>query len=191
MGVEGGDVELPDVSKLPGAHVVTAIGLRSGTIALRYGCVRAPSDRFVPGVESVLFERATALALRAAHETPSELGRTRGSSDETGGLYTEELEGRARDRKIAVAHALTFVGDDRDALLCTVVCSEDERDATCSRAVATLRVVGAHAPPPKPGIVSRAAFFAADHPTVALGGGALVVGLVVAWILRARPRGKP
>lgn len=181
-------VEAPDVSKLPGARVVSTDGLEHGGQKTRIGCVRAPSDRFVPGIEGVLFERATALALKAAGEAPSGLARTRGTSDAEGGLYTEGHEGAAGDRRIVVGHLLSFVGDERDALLCTAVCSEPASDKTCAASVGTLRLVGPHPPPPTPGLVARGAFFAADHPTLSLSLAAVVTGMVVARLLSNRPK---
>jgi hypothetical protein len=182
----------PDVSKLPGARFVAGLAIFDEGIDLSGGCVRAPSDRFVPGIESVLFERATSLALRASALTPTELATTKSSSDPSG-LYTRTLEGRTAEKSIGIAHVLTFAGSDRDALLCTLVCSSptDRGNSDCTETLASLRIVGAHAPPPDPSLLARTLFLAADHPKPALASLAVVTALIIVWVLARRPRPRP
>ena len=182
----------PDVSKLPGARLVASFAVDGGGLEVSGGCVRAPSGRFVPGIEGVLFERATALVLRTSKLDPTELAVSKSSADEAG-LFTQRLEGHTTERTLGIAHLLTFVGADRDALLCTVVCSSpsERGSGECAPVLETLRIVGSHAPPPDPGLLARTLFLAADHPRPALATLGVVAALIIAWVLARRPRPRP
>jgi hypothetical protein len=182
-----------DVSTVPGAVVVARRGFAlDGGAALRVACVRAPSSGWAPGVEELVLARAGVLA-RAAVPGLERWDERPATCDAKG--CEQRLDGRVVRAGEGVTaakarHVLGFVGDRRDAVLCTVACAEPEGGARCEAAVAGARPVGFVAAP-SPSLVVRAVLLAAEHPR---GAGALVgaVGLaVVAWILARRPRPRP
>jgi len=167
-----------DVSKLPGAVLVSRRAFEKGTDAVHAGCARAPSDRWVDGIQGVLFERATALALRAASVTPSALAPV--ESESTDRVFRQRLEGRIDDRPLSVEHALFFVGARRDVELCTVVAVGAPRPR--------LEVSGKLEAPPAPGLLLRTLVGSAEHPVVAGTALAVLGALIVALVLWRRPR---
>jgi hypothetical protein len=186
-GLPGTMVEIPsdeleplDVSKLPGARIVAQRGLRDASSEVHAGCARGPSDRWVDGIEGVLFERATALALRAARVRPDSLSI---AASTTAPVLGQTLEGRVGGRPLVVEHALAFVGPSRDLELCSVV--------SVGAARAELDVAGELQAPPEPRLWMRAVVGAAEHPL----GAAAIVGsvcvLAVAVLLWRRPRPRP
>lgn len=178
-----------DVSKLPGARVVGRLHGADEGATIDAGCVRAPSDRFVPGIESVLFERATALALRTSSAMDARLVVTDEREIEPG-LVLSQRSGPSGERTVTLRHLLTFVGKDRDALLCSVSCVESEGQKACAAAVGSFAIEGPHMGPPEPGWLARSLFWSVDHAEIAAGVGAMAVLLGVIWILWRRPRGR-
>ncbi|HTJ80981.1 MAG TPA: hypothetical protein VL400_04635 [Polyangiaceae bacterium] len=170
-----------DVSKLPGASVVARRGFSRASDAVDVGCARAPSDRWVDGIEGVLFERATALALRSAHVKPDALASAGGSAEAH--VLRQRLEGTVGARALVVEHALFFVGDRRDVELCSVVSVGSTRPA--------LDVRGDLRAAPEPGLFMRAVVGTAEHPVAAGVGVAILGALAVAVLLWKRPYPRP
>jgi len=190
--------QAPDVSRLPGASIVAAVAFGDrATLRVRAGCARGPSGRFAKGIEDVLLDRATWFALASETLTPSEMAivEVRGTIDD--GLIEEQRDGKVAavaaspdgsDRAVAMRHLLTFAGKDRDILLCSVMCVGPDKAGQCHDVTRSLRLVGTHAPPPPPSLLTHAVFFAADHPVLSLGLVVLAFVLVSGVILWRRPR---
>lgn len=165
-----------DVSKLPSADVVARTAFQGdGTRALA-GCVRAPSSRYVHGLEQTLFEKASWLMLSTAEVQVKELTLVRSGGGPA--APSVALEGRDQRGALRVEHTLSFVGPERDALLCSLVCSGDR----CGSAHLVLE--GEPPLPPPPGLVARLVTSALESPRSAgaLGAGlALALMVVVLW----------
>jgi len=191
----------PDVSRLPGASMVGVASGEQGATRVVLGCMRAPSGRWVPGLQSVVFERATPMILGAA-SIDATLGRGP-SLAAAGASFSEMHRGKDGERDVVVAHALAFVGADADAVACSLACSEPSREprsepssepsgaARCDGIAGTLALTGELRPEPPPGLVASAILGASEHPAIAVAiGSALSVG-VVALLLLTRPRLRP
>lgn len=181
----------PDVSRLPGASL---IGLASGEhdgVRVVLGCIRAPSDKWVPGLSSVVFERATPIILGAAGLHPS---LARGPTPSMSGVaFTEAHRGPDGDRDVRVAHALAFVGPDADAVACSLACSEpgSRGGAGCDAVAASFAISGDLHPEPPPGLLARSILGAADHPVLAVVIVSVLALVVVAILLVTRPKLRP
>lgn len=179
--------DAPDVSALPGARVVAQASYGDASTIALAGCVRGPSDRFVAGLEGVLFDKATWLVLRAVDAQPIELAVTATGGSIADGYILEDRVGKVRDGALTIRSALTFVGGDRDVLLCAAACVT-RADAPCAASTTTLHADGEHGPPPDPALWMRAVFYAAEHP-LEVGAAFAVLFIAVAVVLvRRRPR---
>jgi hypothetical protein len=178
--------ELPaiDVSRLPGAEVAAIGGWDGPAAILRAGCARGPSTRFAPGIEEVLFEKATWLALTRAGVRPAELGVTHAQDGERS--FVRVLEGREGEATVRLEHLILFAGEDSDVILCSTLC----RGGACAGA-GQLEIQGTTAPLPTPSLLVRGAVWAAGDPWVALGAVGFAAALVVALILWRRPYPRP
>jgi hypothetical protein len=178
----------PDVSRLPGARIEGFAVARSGDgLAVQLGCARAPSDRWVPGLEGVVMERATPLALAPLELRTTSLQRVAPPSV-AGATAIEAWSGDVAGGSVAFVHVLAFAAGDRDAVVCSAVCVEPATGARCHATLASLTLEGALGPPPPPGAFARAVIGAAEHPMVAAGGALLVAAGLVALLLWRRPR---
>ncbi|NUP10899.1 MAG: hypothetical protein HOW73_33050 [Polyangiaceae bacterium] len=176
-------LESVDVSRLPGARIVALARFDADGVVAFGGCARGPSGKFAPGLEGVLFDRATALALKTLEVAPSNLTVERDVAHERS---FERRATAASDKGAVVVHQLlTFDGPERDLVLCTVACAGRGCEAAEVRAEGTLPT------PPAPNIVLRAFFYTAEHPFPVLGGGAALCLLLVAVILWRRPYPRP
>jgi hypothetical protein len=172
----------PDVSKLAGAKVVAWIEREDAGSHTIAGCIRGPSDRFAPGIEDVLFERATWLAQSSLGVQPRELAATSQHATATG--FDQVKTGKVDRGAFIVAHVITFDGEARDLLLCSVAC-----EGVCDGV--TLSVEGEPPPVPPPNVLIRSFLWAAERPRFSLGALGALVLLVTAVILWRRPRPRP
>jgi hypothetical protein len=192
--VDEPDAQLPviDVSRLPGASIALRRGFAGGDgSSLRALCVTAPSERWAPGVEELVLERATGL-LRGA--LGGELTRLDlGAIDRSGLRFEQRLEGELTRAGATFGvrgkHLLGFAGEAKTAALCSVVCVEPGAAAKgCTARVDEFRAEGVWTSAPPPSLLVRGILFAADQPMVALGAlGALALG-IVALVLWRRPK---
>lgn len=180
-----------DLGGLPGARI-TAQGAWTGAgdVQLRGACIRAPSDRWAPGVEDLVLARATDLARgQLGLEVEAWFG---GPIERDGPRFTQRLEGSGRRAGAPFAalgkHVLGFVGDRRDATACSVVCVEPAGGRRCRELVDSVEAVGSFvdAPPPSPWV--RLVLASAEHPTAALVAAAALSLAVVGALLATRPR---
>jgi hypothetical protein len=172
----------PDVSKLAGAEVVAWLELEADGSHTVAGCIRGPSDRFAPGIEEVLFERATWLAQSSLGVHPREVAMSSQHATATG--FDQTKTGKTDRGIFIVAHAITFDGDASDLLLCSVAC-----EGECNGVALT--VEGAPPPVPAPNVFVRSFLWGAERPRVSLGVLGALVLLVAAVILWRRPRPRP
>ena len=172
----------PDVSKLAGAKVVAWLELDEPSSHTVAGCIRGPSDRFAPGIEDVLFERATWLAQSSLTARPRELSTTSQHATATG--FDQTKVGKVDRGTFIVSHVITFDGEASDLLLCSLAC-----EGTCDDV--TLAIEGTPPAVPPPNVFVRGFLWAAERPRVSLGVLGALVLLVVAVILWRRPRPRP
>ena len=176
-----------DVSMVPGARVVDRFGVRRlGGITLRAACVQAPTDVWAPGIESLVFDRATALA-RGASSLP--LVWAPGTIERRGGLFEQRLAGTSpRSSSGAMRHLLAFAGPRQDGILCSFVCASEDRSEACAAIVDAARLTGTLADPPGPSALARLLLLAADRPRAALACFVAIAAAVVVLVLARRPR---
>jgi hypothetical protein len=174
-----------------GAELTARAGwVADASLTIRAACVRAPSDRWAPGVEDVVLARASDVARQASGAT---LDRWAGGTIERAGhAMWQALDGQGRSGEVDVLasgrHWLGFVGEDRDVALCSVVCTEPPPAARCAQVVASTTLQGQLLEPPSPSWWVQAILLAAEHPTGAAASVALVGATVVAVVLARRPR---
>lgn len=183
-----------DVSRLPGAAIVLRRGLHSaleGGAELRALCVTAPSDRWAPGVEELVLERASGLARGALG---GELTRfDLGALDHSGPRFTQRFEGSVlrggAPWSVRGQHLLGFSGEARTAVLCSVVCVEPGAAAKrCDARMDSLRAEGAWTSAPPPSLSVRAILFTAERPALGVGMAGALALAIVALVLWRRPR---
>ncbi len=124
-----------DLSNLPGAWIAARRGYRSDAQVLRVLCAAAPARGWATGVEEMVLARATQLARGALGGEVTRF--TTGECTAVGSRFEQSFAGGVRHGEVALAvhgrHWLGFAGDDpRDAVLCTLVCTE--RDAATTGA---------------------------------------------------------
>lgn len=195
--VEVATEKLPrfDVSGLPGARLSLRRGYQEPAGSnVHVACVEAPSDRWAPGMEDVVF----AVANGVAHRTMSE--RLVLERWEAGAIvskdqhFEQKVSGQTKPDvtlvKLVGKHVLGFEGAQHEVVLCSVLCDEPRDHEGCAEIVARAHLDGLVAEP-HPSLLVQAVFFAAERP-VAAGGMVGVVGLLVVGLLLARrPRPEP
>lgn len=184
-----------EVGGLPGARVALRRGfLDAASANVFVACVEAPSDRWAPGMEEVVFGIANGVAHRAMSQRltiDSWDADAIVSKDEH---FEQQLSGKARLENASVdvrgRHVLGFEGAKKEVVLCSVLCDEARDRDACSSVMAGMKMEGL-VPAPPPSLLVQAVFFAAEKPmdAAAVVGalGAIVVGIVLA----KRPRPKP
>ena len=172
----------PDVSNLAGAKVVAWLELEGAASHTIAGCIRGPSNRFAPGIEDVLFERATWLAMSSLGVQPRELAMT--SQHATGTGFDQSKTGKVDRGAFLVTHSISFDGEASDLLLCSIAC-----EGACDGVA--LSIEGAPPPVPPSNVLIRSFLWAAERPRVSVGVLGALTLLIVAVILWRRPRPRP
>lgn len=182
---------LPDVPLPPGLGEVI---LRAGWvtpqgIGARAACVRAPSDRWAPGVEELVLARATDIARSSSGAALATW--VAGAPARQGMVWSQRLEGSGDRGGVPVVasgrHLLGFRGAEHEAVLCSVVCAAPSADA-CAEVADTAALDGALVGEPPPTWWLRALLLSAESPRAAGLAVLLVAVAVGAAILRRRPR---
>ncbi|MFO0760792.1 MAG: hypothetical protein U0359_30225 [Byssovorax sp.] len=199
LAVPDGAIEEPeaaqpviDVSRLPGAAIALRRGFQAKEgISMRALCVTAPSDRWAPGVEDLVLERATGLLRGALGGEVTRLDL--GAIDRSSPRFEQRFEGAVTRSGVPFAfqgrHLLGFTGERRTAVLCSVVCAEPgEKAVACTGLVAQQEAEGAWTSAPPPSLAIQAILFTAARPEVALGVAAALAFGVIALVLWRRPR---
>jgi hypothetical protein len=182
---------LPEVPLPPGLGEVAARGgwTSPAGALVRAACVRAPSDRWAPGIEELVLARASDIARGASGATLA--GWTAAAPSRQGLAWSQRLEGAGERGGAPVLatgrHLLAFRGPDHEALLCSVVCTEP-RAAACAAVAESAALDGALVGEPPPTWWLKALLLSAEHPRLAGGGALLVAVVVTAIVLRRRPR---
>jgi hypothetical protein len=179
-----------DVSNLEGARIAARLGYRSGPLALRVVCATAPANGWAPGVEEMVLARATQLAKETLG---GELTRfTASAPAAVGPGFEQRFEGVVRrgDETLAVRgrHWLGFAGEPRDAIVCTVACTEPEPARACEALIADAVPVGAWVEAPPPNLLARTLLLAAERPNEAAGGLVVALLAVASLVIARRPR---
>jgi hypothetical protein len=184
-----------EVSGLPGAHIALRRGFRDDAgIALHVACVEAPSDRWAPGIEDVVFNVANGVAHRAMGERLELEQWDVGHFVSQDQHFEQKLSGRAKREgspvKLLGKHLLGFEGARRDVVLCSVLCDEPQDHGECAGIVAQSNLTGL-VPAPPPSLLVRTVLFAAEKPWDAGALAGLLGVVLVAVVLAKRPRPKP
>ena len=195
--VEATSEKLPrfDVSGLPGARIALRRGFLDDTgSSVLVACVEAPSDKWAPGMEDVVFGVAGGVAHRATSER---LTLERWDVAEVVSQdkhFEQKLSGTAQRKgssvKLLGKHVLGFEGARHDVVLCSTLCDEPRDQDACATIVAQSNLDGLVAAPP-PSLVVQTVFFAAERPWDALGVTGVVGLLLVGFVLAKRPRPRP
>jgi hypothetical protein len=199
--VPEGELPALNVAGLPGVSVALRRGFSVSGVdsAVFVGCVRGPSDKWAPGVEELVLDRATAIARGSLG---ADLERLEARPIRSEKLVIEQrLSGegtRLTNKKIKtpaiveVRHLLAFAGEAREGVLCSVACVEPQSESSrCAEIVVTASLEGALMEPPPPSLLVRLILAAAERP---LHAGVLVAVLgvaLVALVLARRPRPRP
>lgn len=171
-----------DVSRLPGARVVALVRFEQGATTIVAGCAAGPSDRFAPGLEPVLFDRATALAWSTLAVAPRDAAIERERA--LARHYERRTVARSERGELVLEQLLAFAGPERELVLCSAACVGPR----CSEL--SLELSGELPEPPPPSALVRAIFFTAERPLPVLGalGGVLVALVALALWRRPYPR---
>ena len=186
-GVTGAPIRAPSVLPVPGAAVVLSAAWLRGPTRFEVACARAPTRIWVPGLEGVVLDAASATVRRVTEL--STLAVTPLGPE--GGLERQSFSGQSSDRSAVGRHLLGFLGEARDVVVCTAVCTTSlasRASAGCDAWLESLRVEAAFVNAPAPGWLVRRGFEAAEHPRVAAAGVAAIGLLLCALLLARRPR---
>jgi hypothetical protein len=181
----------PDVTRLPGARLVAFEVARDADVTVQIGCVRSTSDRWVPGLEGVVFERALSLSLAPLAIRPQRLAREEPPSVPGATAVERHVGAALGDRRLEVVQLIAFLGERRDAVACSVLTLDHRPGGTGSSIAGSIAMVGDLREPPPPGAFARALFWSAEHPAAAMAIAAVLGILIVGGLLATRPRRRP
>lgn len=148
-----------DVSALAGASTPVVLGWRTAAGSVQTLCVLAPSSRWMPGLEALVFGRATQIATQGlAQENkenqgkspefwePGPIGRETRGDPGSAIVLTQTIVGRTNGRVVAaIDHALAFTEGGSSAVLCSIACAGD------AVVPGARRTSGSASPPSAPG----------------------------------------
>lgn len=189
-----GDTVLPvvDAPPIPGAAVLLRRGVAiEGGVEVVAVCAGAPSDRWAPGVEELVLGRATAIAQGALR---GEIDRFDAAAiTAVGPRFEQPFAGSVHRGALALAfrgrHLLGFTSASREAVLCSVLCTEPPTASSrCAPVIESLTATGSWTSAPPPSLAVRAILGAAERPAAALGIAAALGFLIVAVVFARRPR---
>jgi hypothetical protein len=195
------DTVLPvvDAPPIPGAAVLLRRGVATegeGGVEVVAVCAGAPSDRWAPGVEELVLGRATAIAQGALR---GEIDRfDAGAIAASGPRFEQPFEGSVHRGAAPLAfrgrHLLGFTSASREAVLCSVLCTEppaassSSSSSRCAPVIESLAATGSWTSAPPPSLAVRAILGAAERPAAAMGIAAALGLLIVMVIFARRPR---
>jgi hypothetical protein len=176
-----------DLGGMTGTRVVLHRAFASGDAHTTIACVVAPTTFWVPGLEAMLLDAASAKARVGAGLATLSTRPVVGERP-----TVQEFVGSGPGVHASGRHVLGFVGDARDVLVCSALCLEPATAGTarpvCDEAVLGWSVETSFVEAPPPGLLMRLALSAADSPRAALASGLVAAALVVIALLRTRPR---
>jgi hypothetical protein len=181
-----------DVSGLPGARIAVRRGFLDDTGSNVFvACVEAPSDRWAPGMEDVVFGVAGGVAHRAMTERLTLERWDVGSIVSQDKHFEQKLSGSATREgsfvKLLGKHVLGFEGPQREVVLCSTICDEPRDHGGCSNIVDRSSLDGL-VTAPQPSLLVQTVFLAAERPWDAVGITSVVGLLLVGFVLAKRPR---
>ncbi|MEP7120488.1 MAG: hypothetical protein ABJE95_06255 [Byssovorax sp.] len=181
-----------DVPPIPGASIALRRGITAdGGIEIVAICARAPSDRWAPGVEELVLGRATGIARGAL---AGEIDRFDAAAIVASGpRFEQPFEGALHRGATQLAfrgrHLLGFTDQSREAVLCSVICTEPTASASrCAPVIGGLEATGSWTSAPPPSLAIRAVLGTAERPMIALAIASTLGLLMVIVIFARRPR---
>lgn len=185
----------PSLAALPGAHFGLDRTYAAEGLRLRVVCVVAPPSRWAPGLEEPVLELATYHATRALGVP---LGALRAGpivrdlgADGAPARFSQELASEPGEWTARGAHLLAFVGAPTKGLVCTLLCADRDRGASCGPLAREATVVAPFVDAPPPSLVIELLLAGARAPVEALGVLALCALLLALRSIARRPRGLP
>jgi hypothetical protein len=179
-----------ELGPLSGARVTLRAGYSGEFGLLRIACATAPSKGYAPGVEDLIFGRATQIE-RSVLADVVRLDAAPPRATANG--FEQRLEGEAmldavRSRVVA-RHLLAFTEGGSGAVVCSVACVERVANG-CASSIDQAKLEGALASPPPPSFVTTALFAGVENPVAASSAFAIAfVAIAWFWIAR-RPRSR-
>lgn len=183
LGATASEPSRVDVSMVPGARVVLAHAWRATDSAIEAVCVVAPTSHWLPGLEATVLAGAIA-RVRVAGSLDAMI---RGPIEGAGTPFRQVFTGSAHGVSARGVSVLGFVGEEREAVLCTAACVATVEGA-CSLDFEGASLVAELRAPPEPGPWLRAATAAAEHMRVTAAGAVLLTAAFAALLLARRPR---
>ncbi|MEO5729039.1 MAG: hypothetical protein ABI134_20890 [Byssovorax sp.] len=189
-----GDTALPvvDAPPIPGAVVLLRRGVAAeDDIEVVAVCAGAPSDRWAPGVEELVLARAGAIAQGALRGAVDRFDA--GAIAASGPRFEQPFEGAVQRGATPLVfrgrHLLGFTSASREAVLCSVLCTEPPTASSrCAPVIDSLAATGTWTSAPPPSLAIRAILGTAEHPTAALAIAAALGLVLVVGIFAKRPR---
>lgn len=182
-----------DVSNLPGAVVRVRVGFGDARTQVRAVCATAPSRGWAPGVEQIVTARASQIARAAigGEVTRFDASDTLAVGPRFEQRFEADVKRGGGDVRAMGKHVIGFSGEARDAIACSVVCTEAEGERACEALVEGATSEGAWVEAPPASLVVRGIFLAADRPMEAMSiAGALALA-TAALVIAKRPRPRP
>ena len=181
-----------DAPPIPGAAVLLRRGAAAeGDVEVVAVCAGAPSARWAPGVEELVLARAGAIAQGALR---GEIDRfDAGAVAASGPRFEQPFEGAVHRGATPLAfrgrHLLGFTSASREAVLCSVLCTEPPSPSSrCAPVIDSVAATGTWTSAPPPSLAIRAILGTAERPAAALGIAAALGLVIVAVIFARRPR---
>lgn len=171
-----------DVSKLPGAKLVGAVEFFGADAEGIGGCVRAGSERYLRGLEAVVFEKASYGLLKSLGIAPIE--QRFELEPDRDRIMRRTHSGMTERGPFLIQHQLNFL-EDGDLLLCSTACIGRACEAL------SLETEGLGAEPPRPGLFMRALEQAIEAPWTALGAVSIAGAAILAILIARRDRREP
>jgi hypothetical protein len=179
-----------ELGPVSGARVTLRAGFTGAFGVERIACATAPASGYAPGVEDLVFGRATQIA-RSALSGVSRLEPSAARATPNG--FEQRLDGDAvmegASAHVAGRHLFAFTGRGASAVVCSIVCVE-RVPGGCASSIDGATLEGALGGTPPPSLAITALFAGIAHPEMSLAALALA-GAAVTWIVLARrPRSR-
>lgn len=181
-----------DAPPIPGAVVLLRRGVAAeGDVEVVAVCVGAPSDRWAPGVEELVLARAGAIAQGALRGAIGSFDA--GAIAASGPRFEQPFEGAVQRGPTPLAfrgrHLLGFTSASREAVLCSVLCTEPPAASSrCAPVIDSVAATGTWTSAPPPSLAIRAILGTAERPAAALAIAAALGLVLVVGIFAKRPR---
>jgi hypothetical protein len=168
---------------LPGASILLRGAWQSGLARLDLACVTAPARGWLPGLQDTVLDAASAKLREAAGLAELSAGPIARRER----YFEQPIEWRGDGVIARGRHVLGFIGAERDALVCSMVCTA-RAGTSCDEPMSSFRLAADFVNEPEPGFMARAVASVIRAPRLAAATGAGWVIVAVGLLLYFRPR---